>query len=175
MVRKVTIARFEVWRQDPANLDDFFERIATKPLSEVCREVNVPYTLMHALLTNDVALHARWDAVEKAKAHRYQEETIKLADECPVDRDHAAVRKLQIETRQWVAAKLDRDRFAEKVQHAHRHEHTIDLGDRLRRARERVLEQVPEAVTLGSATPAVVEPVALPAPSPAIQPPRRKR
>lgn len=104
------------------------------------------YTTVHTVL---------YDAALKVRADDLAHEALEIADE-----QKEAVRadgtrfdpevprdKLRADTRLKLAAKWDRARYGERVDH--KHSHVIDLGERLRRAAERVIEP---------------EPVALPAP-----------
>lgn len=126
MPRKKTIRRFEEWASEPANIDEFFRLILDggvdeegkrKPLRfrDACVALNVPYTLMYPLVHNTAELKERYDAVLRAKAHDYQEETIEIADSVRGSTEPAEVgaAKLAIEARQVAASRLDRERFGD--------------------------------------------------------------
>lgn len=87
-----------------------------------------------------------FDDAERVRAQDLKGEALDIADEqAEVVREAGGTfdpdvprDKLRVDTRLKLIEKLDRERFGKQVQH--QHTHTIDLGERLRRARERVIE-----------------------------------
>lgn len=145
MAQLRTMKRFEEWRKDPENIEAFLELLWEMRFRDACFAIKWPYTLLYPLIHDGGELEARYEAIEKAKAHRFREEAVEIADEVKEERDPIAKAKLRIDVRMQQAATLDRNRYADRVEHKHKHEHTFDLGDRLRRARGRVIEQVGQA------------------------------
>ena len=149
MPRQQTVKRFEEWKADPANIERFFALIAggETTFRDACMvELKVPYTLMFALIRGDNAdpvLKQRYIDLRKAMAEQDIDETVPIADGVEGSESMAAVAaaRLRVETRQHRAAKWNREIYGDQVKHEHTH--TLDLGDRLRRARARgrVLEQ----------------------------------
>lgn len=66
----------------------------------------------------------------------YRAEGLEIVDEATPE--NAAVAKLQAEYRERLSRDLNKPLFGKTLQH--KHSHVIDLGERLRRATERVIE-----------------------------------
>jgi hypothetical protein len=142
------MARLEDVKADAGSATEVF-RLLTDPdgrmtLSGIAKLWRVPrgrfvewFTTTHATL---------YDAALKVRADELAHEALEIADEQAevvkengetfdpnVQRD-----KLRADTRLKLAAKWDRSRYGERVDH--KHLHVVDLGERLRRASERVIE-----------------------------------
>jgi len=98
-----------------------------KSLYKVCRGDKMPDRV--SVLTkfnSDPALRLRWEGAMEARAHKYAEETIEIADDgsndtyvdadgmVKTDHDVIARSKLRVHARQWYAAKLS-PKFKDKV------------------------------------------------------------
>lgn len=165
------IARLESLKADASIPAQVFLRLCDgESLKQIARAWQVPkgpfvlwYMSVHRQLFDDA---------ERVRAQDLKAEALEISDEQneverpgggtfdpDVQRD-----KLRVDTRLKLLEKLDRERFGRFTKHEHTHTH--DLGERLRRARERVIEQAPDAVTLGPVSPSGVSPA--PAPEPVV-------
>lgn len=175
MPRQKTIRAFDEWRKNAANVDTFFllmEGTATAPgkrFRDVCVELKVPYTLMHAFVKADVVLKARYDAVRAAKADQFAHEAVEIADEADEEsKAGVAKAKLQVDTRLALASKWDRDDYGDTL----RVEKTVTVqadagllglaGELLTKISSRPAEKVIEGVALAQV--AGPEPAALQTP-----------
>lgn len=114
MARKITVKAFEEWARDPANVEDVLERIANGgTLHKVAREVNRPFTCLHALFQVE-PWGPKYVAARKAWADARQDEAIELVDNVKPDRDHVAKVKLQAETYQNQAKAYNAERWADR-------------------------------------------------------------
>lgn len=135
MVRKVTIARFEEWRARPENIDAFYRLLegadGQKPLRfrDACVALNVPYTLMHALMKATPELKARYDAVRAANADQFAHEAVQIADGADEESKAGVMKaKLQVDTRLALASKWDRDDYGDKLQIEKNVSVSVDAG-----------------------------------------------
>jgi hypothetical protein len=116
------IRRFEVWKTEPANIDEFFRLMegvdGKEPLRfrDACVAARVPYVLMHAHMNATPELRARYDSVLVALADRAVHEAVEISDgvagsESPSE---VSAAKLRAEIRLKVAGKWDSERYGER-------------------------------------------------------------
>jgi hypothetical protein len=154
------LARLEGVKGDPSAPSVIFQRVAEgETLRDVARAWGLPRGRFVEWFSTE---HSElYDRALKVRADELAHETLEIADGATAE--DSAPRKLRVDTRLKLAEKWDRARYGKQVQHTHSHTH--DLGEILRRARERVIEQGPETVTLGAADSSASNPERLPAPS----------
>lgn len=119
MPKKKTIKAFGEWVKVPGNIDLVIERVTGgQKLEKVCLQADIkqPYTLLYPYLHSTAELKNRFDTARKARADALVEKALTVVDGVKASKDAVAKAKLQSETYQWVAAKWDRDRYADKVQ-----------------------------------------------------------
>jgi hypothetical protein len=160
MVQKRTVARFELWRQVPGNVDRFLEMLekpregeegksAYVSFRDACHELRLPYLLMYRMVHDTPELLERYEGILRARSHHMVEQTVEIADEVEPDRDHVAKAKLQVEVRQAAASYWDRERYGQRIQVEKSVNVTVDAG-LLGRAAELLGEvEVPERVVEG--------------------------
>jgi len=147
---------FEEWKSDPKNVDELFRLIVEERMG--LRDAAIigmkqSYTLMYEFLNDGGELQKRLEGAYAALADAIAHEALEIADEqCAVKKDDGTTYdpdvprdKLRVETRLRLMPKWGRARYGDRVDH--RHEHVIDLGERLRRASEREIESAPEQAT----------------------------
>ena len=134
MVRKVTIARFEEWKAQAANVEGFFRLLegteAERPMRfrDACFALKVPYTLMHTFVHDGADLQRRYERVLEALADRMAHERLEIADKVAPDRDHVAKAKLQCEVRESLESKWFRERYGERIQIEKNVSVSVDAG-----------------------------------------------
>lgn len=122
MPRQKTIKRFEQWKEEAANIEEFFRLIEgvgiAKPLRfrDACVALKVPYTLMHAHMKASPDLKARYDAVRAANADQFAHEAVAIADGADEESKAGVMKaKLQVDTRLALASKWDRGDYGETL------------------------------------------------------------
>ena len=116
MPRKKTIAAFEEWVKDEANVEDLLRRVAeTGKLQKVCLELKRPYTLVHPYLHSTPELKGRYEAARAAWADALHDEALDIADKVKPEQGHVSKAKLQCEVRVQSAKAYNRDRFGETL------------------------------------------------------------
>jgi hypothetical protein len=150
-------ARFSVVVSDPATPDVVVQRLAAgESLKEIAEAWQIPYRRFLAWIASNGELTETCKRVRELAGVELRIEGMELLDEATPDSpEHVALVKERAKYRESLARDLNRPLFGKQVRHEHTH--TVDLGERLRRARERVL-QAPEAATLGAVTPSAVTP-----------------
>ena len=156
------MARFAEVTGDPATPDLIVQRLAAgESLRDMARGWAIPYTRFLAWVAGNADLTEQCKRVCELAGVDLRFEGLEIIDGAtPED---IAVAKERAQYRERLSRDLNRQLFGKHTQHTHTH--TVDLGERLRRARERVIDQAPEAVTLGAATPSAVSPDRSPAPA----------
>lgn len=129
MPRKKTVRAFEEWVKDPKNVDRVIERVTGgEKLEKICVDVKQPYTCLYPYLHSTPELKNRFDTARKARADSLVEKALTVVEEVEADKDEVAKAKLQSETYQWVAAKWDRDRYADQVRFEHVNDTPVDAA-----------------------------------------------
>lgn len=121
-------------------------------LTDWCRYQSVDRGLVWALLTETPDRYARYERALRGVADELVGDVVGLAARASVET--VAVDKLQIDTNLKVGVLYDPGRFGKQTKVTH--EVGGDFGERLRRARERVVEPVEDAVVIEPAKPAAV-------------------
>lgn len=117
MARKVTIAAFERWIEDEANVARVLEMISGgMTLRNAAMTVKQPYTCLHPWFHSTEERRARYDGARKAWADFVQDESMALVDGVKPERGAVAKAKLQAETRQNQAAAYAPERWSQRVQ-----------------------------------------------------------
>lgn len=146
MARKVTIAAFEKWAEEPGNVEGVLEKISGgMTLRNAAFAVKQPYTCLHPYFHSTPERQARYDAARKSWADFQMDEALKIADDVKPDRDHVAKAKLRIDARQVSAKAYYRDRWGEKLQVEKSVAVSVDVGPATRlleEARKRELEVI---------------------------------
>ena len=111
------MARFEVVKADANTPTVVFQKLtdpdAPQTLREIAKAWGIPAGRFEQWFVTE---HAELDeAAYKVLARRRAEETIGIADDATAE--DVRQRKLQIGARQWFAARADRQRFGEQVNH----------------------------------------------------------
>ena len=153
------MARLEAVKADQSTPSVVFQRVCDgETLREIAKAWGLPKGRFVEWFTTEHS--ALYDRALQVRADELAHETLEIAD--GASPEDSAPRKLRVDTRLKLAEKWDRQRYGKTMQH--NHAHSFDLGDVLRRARERVIEQGPETVKLGAADSSAGNPERLPAP-----------
>ena len=126
-----------------------------KTFNEVCEELDVSYTLFLMWLQGDEKRWGIFLKTHEARAVGLVDEALRIADNCEavvveVDGERVAMwpdvqrDRLRVDTRFKYAQHYAPGIFGKRVQHEH--SAVGDWGERLRRARERVVSEEPAAV-----------------------------
>ena len=89
------------------DLDDICTRIAEgESLRSIAADYLVVATALLKWINKEPERREQYDQARLDRAHRYVDEIIELADAATNDPINAPARRLQVDTRKWVAAKL---------------------------------------------------------------------
>lgn len=105
-------------------------------LSDFCGHYGLQRGLVWALLSENEGWMGMYRRSLMGMADEWVSEVVGIADRADVE--GVVVDKLKIETRLKVGQMYDGERFGK--QSKVKHEHSVDFGERLRRAQERVIE-----------------------------------
>lgn len=155
MAHKSTVRVFEMWSQEPGNVDGFFRLMEESggthramKFRDACVKVGVPYTLMYALVRSDPVLKARYEALRAANAELLVHAALEAAEGAE-DRDSAASAKVKADTYLRVAASWDKEVYGDHVHIEKSVNVTVDAGligraaELLEKVGGRVIEHVP--------------------------------
>jgi hypothetical protein len=146
------IARFAEVTADQTTPEVIVQRLAAgESLKQVATAWAIPYKRLLAWIAANGDLTEQCKRVRELAGIELRMEGLDIVDDATPET--APVAKLQADYREKLSRDLNRPLFGKFTQHEHRH--TVDLGERLRRARERVVEQPSE--TPAVAAPAVVD------------------
>jgi hypothetical protein len=118
MARQTTIKAFEQWKLVPENVDGFFallegdEKLTFRNATVAIKQ---PYTLMWRLVNDSEELKARYDSILAARGDRLAQERLEIADGVKPDRDEVAKARLQVDVRDSLASKWNRERYGETI------------------------------------------------------------
>lgn len=157
------IARFAAVVANPSTPEVIVQRLsAGESLKEIARSWGVPEKRFLAWIAANGELSEQCRRVRELAGIELRMEGLEIVDEMEGANDPGAIAaaKLRAEYRERLARDLNRPLFGK--QSVSKVEVTVDLGERLRRARERVVDAVPAdalaPVEVGAATqPAPVE------------------
>lgn len=147
------MARFAAVTADPRTPDVIVQRLAGgESLKEIARAWQVPERRFLAWIAANGDLTEQCKRVRELAGVELRFDGLEIIDGAAPET--IAVAKEQALYRERLSRDLNRPLFGKFTQH--KHEVTFDLGERLRRAREREVPQEPDAATLG----AVIAPTA---------------
>lgn len=163
------MARFVEVTRDPETPSMILQRLASgESLKDIARAWGIPKTLFLTWVASQSEFSEQCKRVLQFAGIELRLEGLEIVDavEGAETSEAIAAAKLRAEYREKLSRDLNRPLFGKQVQHQHTHTH--DLGERLRRARERVVvEQAPETATIGTDAPSALPPVeVLPVPEP---------
>lgn len=148
------LARFSEVTRDPQTPELIVQRLADgETLREIARGWGLPYTRFLAWVAGNAELSEQCKRVMALAGVEIRFEGLEIIDGAtPED---VAVAKERAQYRERLSRDLNRPLFGKQVQH--QHTHRIDLGERLRRARERVIDAdvLPPASAAPTPAPAV--------------------
>lgn len=99
------------------DIDDICNRIAEgESLRSVAADYLVTCPALLKWFNQDPERRERYDQARLDRAHRLVDEIVELSDAAIGDPINAAARRLQIDTRKWVAAKLYPKYYGDKLQ-----------------------------------------------------------
>ena len=149
----------ERWERDSVlaeTVDVLVQRVAEgEPLKMICKSRGWPYSVVAKWVATTPDVFRAYEGALRIAADAMAQETVAIAD--GASNEDVAVAKLQVDTRQKLASKLYRERYGIHSQVTVTHE--AGLGERLRRARERVVGDGVEVVD-AEVLPAVPAPAA---------------
>lgn len=163
------LARFGAVMADPLTPSVIVQRLSDgESLKEIATAWQIPYKRFLAWIAANGELTEQCKRVRELAGIELRMEGLEIVDGIENEIEPAAVAaaKLRAEYRERLSRDLNRPLFGKFTKHEHTH--TIDLGDRLRRARERTIDLVPEAVTLGAVSSLPAETPDRVAPEPAV-------
>lgn len=161
-------ARFVEVTRDPQTPEVIVQRLAEgETLRSLAKSWGIPYLRFIAWVAANADLTEQCKRVTALAGIELRMEGLEIVDavEGAESSEQVAAAKLRAEYRERLSRDLNRPLFGKHTQHTHTL--NIDLGERLRRARERgrVIDQAPEAVTLGADHSPAAEPAPTPAPA----------
>ena len=116
MTSKAQMGRPTIFTDDLAAA--FCERIANgRSLRDVCSDEDMPSTTtINAWCKDYPDFSAQYDRAKKDRAEFHFEEMFVIADTVPAEAAEVAKARLQIDTRKWALARMDKDRYGDKTQ-----------------------------------------------------------
>src|SRR3990167_5825347 len=105
MVRKVTIAAFEEWVKDDANVEEVLRLIGDEGLTlqKAAVALKRPYMCLHGWFYSEPERLARFESAKKAWADSKMDEALEIADGAKHELGAVAKAKLQVEVRHYQA------------------------------------------------------------------------
>jgi hypothetical protein len=121
-------------------------------LKQIAAAWQVPYKRLLAWVAANGALTEQCKRVMELAGIELRMEGLEIVDEAAGAEcsEAVAAAKLRAEYRERLSRDLNRPLFGKQVQHEHKH--SVDWGERLRRARERVIDVVPEQIAVVEAS-----------------------
>lgn len=128
---------------DPQTPEVIVQRLQSETLKEIAAGWGIPYGRFVAWIAANGELTEQCKRVRELAGIELRMEGLEIVDGVEGEEDPAAVSaaKLRAEYRERLSRDLNRPLFGKYQKHEHTH--TVDLGERLRRARERVLPAEP--------------------------------
>ena len=116
MTSKAQMGRPTIFTDDLAAA--FCERIANgRSLRDVCSDEDMPCTTtINAWCKDYPDFSARYARAKKDRAEFHFEDMFVIADTVPAEAAEVAKARLQIDTRKWALARMDKDRYGDKTQ-----------------------------------------------------------
>ncbi len=114
---------------------EFLQRVGESgSVREVCREMDLPESRVIAFMAIQPELKEMVERIKELRSHEMAMEGLEIVDDREDDPD-AASRRVRSDYRLKLAEKWNRRDYGKVVEH--KHDVTVDLGERLRRAMER--------------------------------------
>ena len=160
------LVRFREVTADPTTPDVIVQRLASgESLKEIATAWDVPYKRLLAWVAANGELSEQCKRVRELAGIELRFEGLEIVDgvEGSENSEEIAAAKLRAEYREKLSRDLNKPLFGKFTQH--QHTHTVDLGERLRRARERVVGQAGGEAIPAGVTPSLVNPGESPAPA----------
>ncbi len=160
------MVRFAEVTADPTTPEILVQRLAAgETFKEIATSWQIPYKRFLAWVAANGDLTEQCKRVRELAGIELRFEGLEIVDgiEGAEDPSIVAAAKVRAEYRERLSRDLNKPLFGKFTQH--QHTHTVDLGERLRRARERVVDQAGEQATLAGVTPSLVNPEPQPAPA----------
>lgn len=135
------LVRFASVTADPATPSVIVQRLADgESLKEIAKGWDIPYRRLIEWIAANGDLTEQCKRARELAGIELRMEGLEIVDEVEGTDEPAAVAaaKLRAEYRERLSRDFNRPLFGKQVQH--QHTHTVDLGERLRRARERTLD-----------------------------------
>lgn len=135
------LARFNAVVRDPGTPEEIVRRLSEgDSLREISKAWQIPYRRLIAWIAANGDLTEQCKRVRELAGIELRMEGLEIVDgaEAATTPEEVSAAKLRAEYRERLSRDLNRPLFGKQVQH--QHTHTIDLGERLRRARERVID-----------------------------------
>lgn len=137
------LARFAAVCADPATPEVIVQRVAMgETLKEIAKAWGLPRTRFLAWVAANGDLTEQCKRVRELAGIELRFEGLEIVDDATPET--APVAKLQADYREKLSRDLNRPLFGKFTKHEHTH--TVDLGERLRRAREREVPPLPADV-----------------------------
>jgi hypothetical protein len=131
------MARFLAVRDDPNTPQIIVQRLAGgESLRDIARAWQIPYMRFVAWIAANGDLTEQCKRVRELAGIELRMEGLEIIDDATPET--VSVAKEQAQYRERLSRDLNRPLFGKFTKHEHTH--TVDLGERLRRARERVIE-----------------------------------
>lgn len=140
------VARFEAVVANPDTPVEIVARLSRgDDLKGIARSWSIPYKKFLAWIAANGELTEQCKRVRELAGIELRMEGLEIVDavEGAESTEAVAAAKLRAEYRERLSRDLNRPLFGKHTQHTH--EHSFDLGEQLRRARERVVEQSQQA------------------------------
>lgn len=141
------IARFGAVTADTSTPGIIVQRLADgESIRDIAKAWQIPYKRFLSWIAANGDLTEQCKRVRELAGIELRMEGLEIVDEVEGVEEPAAVAaaKLRAEYRERLSRDMNRPLFGKFTQH--KHEHTFDLGDRLRRARGRVIDQSVEVL-----------------------------
>ena len=119
--------RIERWEEERGGAEEvIFQRVAEgETLKEVCRSRKWPYSLVARWVGETPEVFKAYEMALRLWADSLATESVGIADGTdPTEVNHG---KLRVDTRRWMASRLDRQRYGDKVEVSGevRHSHSL--------------------------------------------------
>jgi hypothetical protein len=168
VARKRTIAAFEIWIADEANVEDVLDRIAGgMTLQKVSAALKQPFTCLQRYFQSTPELKQRMSAARQSWVQVRKDRLVEKVDSLPADRDHVAKLKLESEIIDNQAKAYHREMWGERVQFDK--SVTIGVDRALLGSVDELLRLANEKVVGGELVGSGTSPAALPAARPPVE------
>lgn len=158
------LARMMTVMRDASAPDVIVQRLAAgESLKDIASSWGLPYQRFLAWIAANGELTEQCKRVREIAGVELRFEGMQILDDAKADKAEVQLAAEQAKYRERLSRDLNKPLFGRLT--THKHEVTIDLGERLRRARERVIEQAGEPETTPAESSAASAPSSIPAPA----------